>query len=101
MGEPRASWNVLPQLSQQMSFYVGQYAMCIEKGGAEGPSLGEQVCVKETKMCECGCERQMIHLREYPALGWFGYWFFSPLDTLTEDMERIEAEGCPLEPEHA
>ena len=43
----------------------------------------------------------MIHLREYPALGWFGYWFFRPLDTLTEDMERIEAEGCPLEPEHA
>ena len=26
---------------------------------------------------------------------------FRPLDTLTETMERIEKEGCPLELEHA
>lgn len=106
MGEPRASWNVIPLLSQeQMSFYVGQRVVCVD----DAPSAyrcvpliyGQEYTVRA--IVDSGRAIWLVGVHSlYEAYGkGFRSERFRPLDTLTEDMERIEAEGCPLEPEHA
>ena len=111
MGEPRASWNVIPLLSQeQMSFYVGQRLVVVGvpkdhplaarlEYTSYGPKAGQVVTALAVYEI---FGIPVVRLVEYPLekTGWHALCF-RPVDSLTEDMERIEAEGCPLEPEHA
>lgn len=105
-----------------MNFYIGQRVVCVETHPEGFVIAGQQYTITGIhNQCKCGvCIT--VGFRE-PAVDYIGerVWCmdcgsalraktlewtffpqrFRPLDTLTETMERIEKEGCPLELEHA
>lgn len=95
------------------NFYVGQKVVCIKRGGwidedglpRLGPKFNEQCTIAgfdhtsgQQWLAILGYERH-----EDGAPNFYHCTRFRPLDSLTEQIERIETEGAPveLEPEYA
>lgn len=92
-------------------WYVGQKVVCIKVGpwimefrdgsksifSGDGPKYGDVVTVAGP-----GNDEGFIALKEYENCGIHNSWNdarFRPIDPLTEQIERIEKEGAPVEPE--
>ena len=100
------------------NFYVGQKVVCVDDFGAVGIKAGStyvvtgsmECCTSYTfinvpippgaTMCCRGCGA--FGMNGTPGIG-YASRRFRPLDSLTEQIERIEEEGVPveLEPEYA
>ena len=96
-----------------MSFYVGQKVVCVDASGQAGViAYGSTYTVK--RIHDCGSAQASIHVGAgYNDSNWSGFtmcdcgcrirgtWHrstrFRPLDALTEQIDRIESEGAPVE----
>lgn len=103
------------------NFYVGQKVVCVDASNGSNWLFnplrkGCEYTVFATNTCACGFESIDIGIASYArgssctcgAVINDGVWLFRtsrfrPLDSLTEQIERIEEEGAPveLEPEYA
>jgi hypothetical protein len=104
------------------NFYVGQKVVCVSNvwfrinnltyfekltymitkkyPRSKGPAHGDVCTVFDGYVGSNGC--QYIRLCEWPKNEGYDASSFRPLYSLTEQMERIEKEGAPVEePQHA
>lgn len=104
-----------------MNFYVGQKVVCVPSIGPYSrvasikPPLivGRIYMVRGIRLSPCcgeveidvglhsPCSRTFCECGAYydSSEWWLDHVRFRPLDELHDQLERIEKEGCPLEPE--
>lgn len=86
--------NNLTYLEKLMYMITKKYPKCA------GPAKGDVCTVFDSEIGSDGS--QYIRLCEWPKDKMYDASFFRPLDSLTEQIERIEKEGAPVEePQHA
>ena len=104
---------------ENYTFYPGQKVVCVDSYSCHGDTelvVGAAYRVKAVSLSHCGYivldvgfENDIMSGSTRcdcgASYGAFVAWKkasrFRPLDTLTEQVERIEKEGAPLEPETA
>lgn len=101
-------------------FYVGQRVVCVRSHSMGVVAVGKTYVVNGVRKCAI-CPRHALDVgiaspnpwamslcvcgstKESMGIYWVGERLFRPIDSLTEQMDRIEEEGAPveLEPEYA
>ena len=99
------------------NFYVGQKVVCIRDHSQGYVKAGHAYTIGAQRNClRCGIHQVDVGVRREgmflcvcnrlepsSPIAWINAELFRPLDSLTEQIERIEQEGAPveLEPEYA